>query len=290
MINNLGRVQGVSMWYSSHAPEVDQTGTSARISSVWLGLDNSPIKPLPKDKILFPDGSIWTIVSIQPWELYDMINLENKTQGPVGPKGDKGEQGLQGPIGPKGDTGPVGPQGPGTVVKISGNLQQEINFASDPQTQLNALSSKSTEQDNRLATIESKNTAQDNKIKAIETKNTEQDNTINTKASKLTKLWNGNLANGADTSITISNADKYKAFLLKGNAFGIFTMVIHNSSAAFSSAYINSEKGVTGITITLASDGKLSWGQCGFYSNGTFSFQDRTGTGYYSLWEVWGIE
>ena len=37
-------------------------------------------------------------------------------------------------------------------------------------------------------------------------------------------------------------------------------------------------------------NGSFTWGQSGFYSNGDFTFQDRTGTGYYYLERIEGVK
>ena len=40
----------------------------------------------------------------------------------------------------------------------------------------------------------------------------------------------------------------------------------------------------------VMNNGVLSWGQCGFYSSGDFTAQDRTNTGYYNIFEIKGIK
>lgn len=72
--------------------------------------------------------------------------------GPTGPQGERGPQGIQGETGPRGERGPQGIQGETgpqgltgpTAVKVNNQLVNELNFTSDPQSQLNSLNTNKT--------------------------------------------------------------------------------------------------------------------------------------------------
>lgn len=72
--------------------------------------------------------------------------------GPTGPQGERGPQGIQGEAGPRGERGLQGPQGETgpqgltgpTAVKVNNQVVNELNFTSDPQSQLNSLNTNKT--------------------------------------------------------------------------------------------------------------------------------------------------
>lgn len=95
---NLGRVQGVSFYYSSAT-----SGTSVALSSITP----TSLKPLAGDRILFSNGDVREVTA---------VSASTATCGAVltslkGLKGDKGDKGDTGEKGATGATGPQGPQG-----------------------------------------------------------------------------------------------------------------------------------------------------------------------------------
>lgn len=92
---NLGRVQGVSFYYSSAA-----SGTSVALSSITP----TSLKPLAGDRILFSNGDVREVTA---------VSASTATCGAVltSLKGVKGDKGDKGDTGDKGATGAQGPQG-----------------------------------------------------------------------------------------------------------------------------------------------------------------------------------
>jgi len=96
----------------------------------------------------------------------------------------------------------------------------------------------------------------------------------------------GQCTNVYDNGVSISMYMKsYQYLYLRGNANGYFSMIIPNINGTYSTSYLteNLERQYISFTYT---DGILKWGKCGFFKNNENSFQDRTNTGYYDLWEV----
>ena len=105
---NLGRVQGVSFYYSSAT-----SGASVALSSITP----TSLKPLVGDRILFSNGDVREVTAVSASAatcgavLTSLKGLKGAT-GETGPQGPKGATGETGPQGPKGATGETGPQGP----------------------------------------------------------------------------------------------------------------------------------------------------------------------------------
>ena len=101
---NLGRVQGVSFYYSSAT-----SGTSVALSSITP----TSLKPLAGDRILFSNGDVRevTAVSASTATCGAVLTSLKGLKGDKGDKGDTGEKGATGAQGEKGATGPQGPQG-----------------------------------------------------------------------------------------------------------------------------------------------------------------------------------
>lgn len=86
---NLGRVQGVSFYYSSAT-----SGTSVALSSITP----TSLKPLAGDRILFSNGDVRevTAVSTTTATCGDVLTNLKGVKGDKGDKGDKGADGTNG--------------------------------------------------------------------------------------------------------------------------------------------------------------------------------------------------
>ena len=102
---NLGRVQGVSFYYSSAT-----SGASVALSSITP----TSLKPLVGDRILFSNGDVREVTSVSASAATcgAVLTSLKGVKGEKGEKGETGETGKTGPQGPKGATGETGPQGP----------------------------------------------------------------------------------------------------------------------------------------------------------------------------------
>ena len=100
-------------------------------------------------------------------------------------------------------------------------------------------------------------------------------------------VWSGKLTNDGSTTITVSNYSQYDYFILDG---GYFCLITWNENAT----YGGTKKSDTSPNILAYSfvykDGSFTWGQTGYYANGNFTFQDRTGTGIYNLYKIDGVK
>ena len=99
-------------------------------------------------------------------------------------------------------------------------------------------------------------------------------------------VWSGKLTNDGST-ITVSTYRQYDYFILYG---GFFCLITRNETAT----YGGTKKSDTSPNILAYSfvykDGSFTWGQTGYYANGNFTFQDRTGTGIYNLYKIDGVK
>ena len=103
-------------------------------------------------------------------------------------------------------------------------------------------------------------------------------------------VWSGKLTNDGSTTITVSTSSQYDYFILWGRVEGIFCNIIPNRNGTYGfSKKSESYLGVNAFSLVYK-DGSFTWGQSGFYSNGDFTFQDRTGTQYYSLAMIEGVK
>ena len=103
-------------------------------------------------------------------------------------------------------------------------------------------------------------------------------------------VWSGKLTNDGSTTITVSTSSQYDYFILWGRVEGIFCNIIPNINGTYGfSKKSESYLGVNAFSLVYK-DGSFTWGKSGFYSNGDFTFQDRTGTQYYSLAMIEGVK
>ena len=100
-------------------------------------------------------------------------------------------------------------------------------------------------------------------------------------------VWSGKLTNDGSTTITVSNYSQYDYFILYG---GFFCLITRNETAT----YGGTKKSDTSPNILAYSfvykNGSFTWGQTGYYANGNFTFQDKTGTGIYNLYKIEGVK
>lgn len=103
-------------------------------------------------------------------------------------------------------------------------------------------------------------------------------------------VWAGTLDNDGSTTITVSTYRQYDYFILYGSVEGRFCNIIPNINDTY--GFTKKSKASPGILVfsLVYENGSFTWGQSGFYSNGDFTFTDRAGTGYYSLYKIEGIK
>ena len=103
-------------------------------------------------------------------------------------------------------------------------------------------------------------------------------------------VWSGDLKNDGTTSITIPNVATYDYFILYGNMNGRFCNIIPNTDGVYSfTKKSDSSSSIVLYEFSLTA-GSLTWGTAGYYQSGNFTFVDRTGTSYYSLFTVEGVK
>ena len=103
-------------------------------------------------------------------------------------------------------------------------------------------------------------------------------------------VWSGKLTNDGSTTITVSTSSQYDYFILWGRVEGLFGNIIPNINGTYGfSKKSESYLGINAFSLVYK-DGSFTWGKSGFYSNGDFTFQDRTGTQYYSLAMIEGVK
>lgn len=102
--------------------------------------------------------------------------------------------------------------------------------------------------------------------------------------------WEGTLHNDGSTTITVNTYRQYDYFILRGFVEGRFSNVIPNINGTYSFAKKADESPGLNLFSLVYENGSFTWGQSGFYSNGDFTFTDRTGTGYYSLGKIEGVK
>lgn len=125
---NLGRVQGVSFYYSSAT-----SGTSVALSSITP----TSLKPLAGDRILFSNGDVRevTAVSASTATCGAVLTSLKGLKGDKGDKGDTGEkgatgaQGEKGAKGDKGETGATGADGKTPTLSINSNGELIATFS-----------------------------------------------------------------------------------------------------------------------------------------------------------------
>ena len=103
-------------------------------------------------------------------------------------------------------------------------------------------------------------------------------------------VWIGDLKNDGSTTITVSTSSQYDYFILWGRVQGIFCNIIPNRNGTYGFAKKSDETSTVYVYSLVYENGSFTWGQSGFYSNGDFTFQDRTGTQYYSLEMIEGVK
>lgn len=103
-------------------------------------------------------------------------------------------------------------------------------------------------------------------------------------------VWSGELHNDGSTTITVNTYRQYDYFILHGYVEGEFCNMMPNISSTYGfTKKSNSYKGIM-IYSLVYTGGSFTWGESGFYSNGNFTFTDRTGSGYYSLSKIEGVK
>ena len=103
-------------------------------------------------------------------------------------------------------------------------------------------------------------------------------------------VWSGDLKNDGSTTITVSTSSQYDYFILWGRVQGIFCNIIPNRNGTYGFAKKSDETSSVYVYSLVYENGSFTWGQSGFYSNGDFTFQDRTGTQYYALEMIEGVK
>ena len=103
-------------------------------------------------------------------------------------------------------------------------------------------------------------------------------------------VWSGLLSSVNSSSITVSNYSQYDYFILWGKVQGIFCNIIPNRNGTYGFAKKSDETPAVFVYSLVYENGSFTWGQSGFYSNGDFTFQDRTGKGYYGLNQIEGVK
>lgn len=104
------------------------------------------------------------------------------------------------------------------------------------------------------------------------------------------RVWDGKLSNDGSTTITVSTSSQYDYFILRGSVEGRFSNIIPNMNGTY--GFVKKSDTAPGIMVfsIVYENGSFTWGQSGFYSDGNFTFTDRTGSGYYSLDKIEGVK
>lgn len=103
-------------------------------------------------------------------------------------------------------------------------------------------------------------------------------------------VWSGLLSSGGSTTITVSNYSQYDYFILWGKVQGIFCNIIPNRNGTYGFAKKADDDSSVYLYSFVYENGSFRWGQSGFYSNGDFTFQDRTANNYYGLNQIEGVK
>lgn len=169
-------------------------------------------------------------------------------QGEIGPRGPQGERGLQGEIGPQGIQGIQGPQGPQgetgprgltgpTAVKVNNQVVNELNFTSDPQTQIEALKN----------------------------------------ANNFTTLWSGNWMNSDNTAKSINFTGYNYIIVRGnvGQPFCAF-MAVADLTYGFTNYSPNNSNSIFAFSFKVTQN-SIAWGNAGTYTNGVFQDRTNTG-------------
>ena len=103
-------------------------------------------------------------------------------------------------------------------------------------------------------------------------------------------VWSGLLSSTSSSTITVSNYSQYDYFILYGKVDGRFCNMMPNISGTYGFAKKSETDAAIMIFSFVYTDGSFTWGPTGFYPDGNFTFQDRTGTGYYGLNQIEGVK
>lgn len=105
-------------------------------------------------------------------------------------------------------------------------------------------------------------------------------------------VWSGTFSNdGPAAKITVSTYSQYDYFILYGAVEGGFCNIIPNINDTYGfTKKANSSTGGFNVFSFVYEDGSFTWGQSGFYTNGNFTFVDRTGAGIYNLYKIEGVK
>lgn len=130
-VTNLGRVQGGGFYYADYTPS--DADSSIRLGRVWL--KPNTVKALIGDHVVMADGSLWEISAFSSdAELDLLMTLERKTsiRGKIGETGAQGEAGIG--------------------CSING-VPTALDFASDPQIQLDELKQQNASQSSQIENL-----------------------------------------------------------------------------------------------------------------------------------------
>ena len=103
-------------------------------------------------------------------------------------------------------------------------------------------------------------------------------------------VWSGLLPSDNSSTLTVSNYSQYDYFILYGKVDGRFCNIIPNRNGTYGFAKKSETDAAIMIFSFVYTDGSFTWGPTGFYPNGDFTFQDRTGTNYYGLNQIEGVK
>lgn len=252
-VTNLGRVQGGGFYYADYTPS--DAENSMRLGRVWL--KPSTVKALIGDHVVMADGSLWEITAFSDGEADLVMTLDRKTS-------------IRGK---KGDTGAQGEAGIGCSIN---GVATPLDFTSNPQTQIDELKQQNTSQSSQIENLGQTDQNIQSQIEAL------------TNASNFTVLWSGSWTNSNATAKSI-NFTGYKYIIVRGNVGQPFCalMAVENLTYGFTVYSPNNSNAIFAFSLKVTQN-SIAWGNAGTYSNGVF--QDRTNTGYYSIWEILGVK
>lgn len=165
---------------------------------------------------------------------------------------------------------------------LTATIQSALTLA---RTANSYTDTKITELDNNKTKV----TVQNNFVKELAF-NSDPQTQIDNK-TQIDLVWSGKISNTNGASITIPNYSNYKYLIVRVNVGGTYNALIVPTINEANSFVKKSESSPSIYYFDLVmNEGVLSWGQCGFYSSGDFTAQDRTNTGYFDIFEIRGIK
>ena len=103
-------------------------------------------------------------------------------------------------------------------------------------------------------------------------------------------VWDGALKNDGSTTITVNTSRQYDYFILFGNVEGLFSNIIPNINGTYGFSKKSESYLDVNVFSLVYKDGSFTWGKSGFYANGNFTFQDKTGMSSYTLYTIEGVK